>query len=354
MPVDTDVLNTTYADLRGPVEHTLQEVTPIHDLLIKGKGSVSKGGTQIERVIMGGSVTTGTGIYTGGETLTLSRTEQTKKIQVGSHRVVIPISIPKKAMNDNDGKLGAIKLLKEYVLSAENLLPLDFERYFFSGVSHGRVLSTSALAGWNSLWGGYTSAGGVTGVTSGLLEAATPVTQSNTTQSLLSSATYGYVNQFGEVTSYAADGKRTFKRVSRECAVYNLSKEEGPSRIFLDPDSFALVEEEQDSKVRVVYLQDKQDKSRKLTVLEGALGAEEVRWSKNIILSDFTGDATEGIGFCLSPEGFEWNWVQKPTTLPFEDRIANADQVVSKIEMQGTLFLVGRRMQGVVVGCARP
>jgi hypothetical protein len=350
--VSTDLVNTTLADLKGPIEHAFEQKSPMYDLLQK-KGRVStERGTLIERAIMGGSPAQGTGIFGGGETLNMGRTEQTKKIQLQTHRVVVPINIPKLDMLQNDGKLGAIKLVETYTQSVTKLLPVDFDRFFFTGVSHGYVLPTTAMVGWNTLNGQKTFASGKVGVTQGLIEFAAPTSQNDTTQNLAKSPSYNYVNQFGEITSYALDGEDVYDDVYREVAQFNpTDMNAGPDVIFADFDSFAKYYKSQRNQVRIVHVQDNMDKSG--NKMELMMGAARFIAAKNLILTDFIGSAASGIAYYLSLPGIEWVWFQKPTMSSFDDRVPNQDVITAKYEMMGAPVITGMRMQGVVVGGAR-
>lgn len=352
MAVNVDLLNTTLADLKGPIEHTLEEKSPIHDLLVKsGRVSTDKG-ILIERTIMGGSPAQGTGIFNGGEILDMGRTEQTHKIQLQTHRAVIPINIPKLDMKQNDGKLGALKLIDIYPAGVNKLLPGDFDRFLFSGVSNGRVLATAQMTGWNTFNGQKTFASGKVGVTQGLIEFGAPSGQNDTTQNLLKSSSYGYVNQYGAITSYALDGDKTYRGVYREVARYNpTDMNAGPDVVFMDYDSFALYEQDQKAHVVVKVTQDKTDKSGNL--LELTMGSARVIAAKNIVLTDFTGAAATGLAYFFTLEGIEWVWFQKPEMSDFDDRVPNQDVVTAKIEMQGQIVVTGMRMQGAVVGGAQ-
>lgn len=352
MAVTADLLNSTLADLRGPIEHTLEQKVPGADLLMKrGKISTEKG-ILIERTIMGGSPAQGVGISPGGgTTIPIGRTEQTKKIQVQPHRLVVAISIPKGEMITNDGKLGAIKLVKTYVDAVQKLYPVDLDRYWFSGTSPGHVFATSQLAGFNTLNGQVTNAFGLIGVTQGLIEFAATTSQNDTTQNLAKSSTYGYVNQYRNITSYASDGWKTYRAAYRDVAQFNPRGNEGPDFVYMDFDSYAQYEEDKATRIRSVTVQDKTDKTNDLMELE--MGSARVIAAKNIVLTDFTGDAASGLAYYLTSEGVEFVWYQKPELSDFDDKVATSDSVIAKLEMMGCPLITGMRLQGAVTGGAR-
>ena len=353
MALTTDLINTTLADLKSPLEHTFEAKSTIHSLLEKRGKTSSDRGQLIERTIMGGSPAQGKGIFLGSETIPGGRTEQTKKIQLQTHRAVIRIDIPKRELRENEGKTGVMKLIEAYPEAVMKLLPQDFDRFWFSGVSHGYVLPTAEMTGWNTLNGQKTFASGIIGVTNGLIDFVAPGSQTDTVQNLAKSSTYNYVNQFGTISSYAVDGRRTYRRVARDVGQYNpASPDAKPDVAFIDFDSYALLEEDNQDHVRLVSMRDDLEKGGSITeMLHG-----DIRYvaAKNLLRTDFTGAAADGICYMLTLDGIEVVWYQKPELSGFEDRIPNQDVVTAKMEMQFALLMKGMRMQGAVVGGARP
>lgn len=352
MATTLDLLNTTLADLQGPIEHAFEAKSPFHDLLKKRGQVSSERGQLIERVIMGGSPSQGVGIFNGTEIIPGGRTEQTHKIQLQTHRLVARIDIPKKELEENVGKTGVLKLIKTYPEAMVKLIPQDWDRFFLTGVSHGKVFSTDALSGFNTLNGQKVFSKGVVGVTNGLLDFVAEASQTDTVQNLPKSIAYNYVNKFGEISSYGVDGWSTYIKTAREVGQANPSSPDAkPDVAFIDFDSYALIAEDNRDHVRVTTSRTDLDKGGSITEL--MLGGIRFVAAKNLILSDFTGSAAEGVCYMLSLDGLEWVWFKQPTLEPFTDRIPNQDVVTAKMEMQGQILMTGMRMQGVVVGGAR-
>jgi hypothetical protein len=351
LAVSTDLLNTTLQDLKGPIEQMFEQKTPLYNWLQK-KGRVSTDkGIYVQRPIMGGSPAQGTGIFNGGETLNMVRVEQTKSISVQTHRAVIPINIPKLDMKQNDGKLGAVKLLEMYPATVNALLPADFDRFFLTGVSNGLVLQTSEMLGWNTFNGQKTFSSGKIGVTVGIFDLDNdPSAQTATSQNLAKSASYNYVNQRSVITSFAVDGKRKYRQAFRNAAQWIPSPDGVPDVCFVDFDSFALIEDEQDTHVRLTVQGDTSEKKRLLTT---ELSGVTMTASKNLVLTDFTGTAASGVAYAFSMDGIELVWYQKPEMSDFDDRVANQDVVTAKIEMMFALVVQGLRCQAVIVGGAQ-
>lgn len=354
MAVSLDVLNSTLQDLKGPLLMSFNEKTPLFRWLEKTGRTSSEKGTWIQRMLMGGSPSQMIGLYNGGETFDTTRTEQVKIIKVGTHRFGGAIAIPGLDLETNNGSLGAIKLIKEYPASVIAAMAIDMDRFFLTGVSNGKVLSTSEMQGWNTLNGEKVFSKGVTGVTNGLIDFAAPASQTDEVQSLQKSSAYNYVNQYGQIVGgYAANGRRTIMKTYRQCARFNMAGPDvGPDMMFADDDTYANIEAELATRVRTEIVQkDADEKLASLTLpyLGGTLVA-----AQNLVLTDFTGDAVNGLIYLLTSSGFEKIDYKKFDISSFEDRIANQDNVVAKALGQFAFVAPNLAVQGAVTGGANP
>ena len=352
MAITTDLLNTTLADLQGPIEHTFRYHADFYAWLMKRKKVSSERGQIIERPLLGSPPARGKGIVLGTETIPGGRTEATKKIQLQTARIVVRCDIPKRELRENEGKTGVIKLMKTYVESTVEGVTMDLDRHFLAGVSQGLVFDSAELQSIQTLNGQKTFATGIIGVTNGLLDFVAPGSQTDTVQNLAKSSSYNYVNQFGQITSFALDGMRTYRKVARECAQYNMSNSNAhPDICLVDGDSFARIEESNENHVRLVSaVKDPGNTSLVEIPHSGLL----FRYSKNLILTDFTGVAAQGVCYMLSADGFELVEYEGFKMGNFDDRIPNQDVVTAKGEAQFQLLCKGMRMQGVVAGGANP
>lgn len=354
MAVSLDVLNSTLQDLKGPLLMSFNEKTPLFRWLEKTGRTSSEKGTWIQRMLMGGSPSQMIGLYNGGETFDTTRTEQVKIIKVGTHRFGGAIAIPGLDLETNNGSLGAIKLIKEYPASVIAAMAIDMDRFFLTGVSNGKVLSTSEMQGWNTLNGEKVFSKGITGVTNGLIDFAAPGSQTDEVQSLQKSVAYNYVNQYGQIVGgYAANGRRTIMKTYRQCARFNMAGPDvGPDMMFADDDTYANIEAELATRVRTEIVQkDADEKLASLTLpyLGGTLVA-----AQNLVLTDFTGDAVNGLIYLLTSSGFEKIDYKKFDISSFEDRIANQDNVVAKALGQFAFVAPNLAVQGAVTGGANP
>jgi hypothetical protein len=354
MPVSLDVLNSTLQDLKGPLVRTVDEKTPIFDWLKKTNRNVAAKGTWIQRNIGGMSPTQGIALRNGGETFDTTRTETVQKIMVETQRYGCAIAIPGNDLEINDGKLGAIALIKEYPQAVLAALARDLDRFFLTGVSNGNFLPTSACQGWNTLNGEKVFSTGILGVTNGLIDFAATTSQTDTVQSLAKSTAYNYVNQYGQIVGgWAASGKKTTSAVYRQCARYNTAgSDKGPDIMFADDDTYANIEAEDTSRVRTEYVQTDIDKG--IAGLHRRWNNADLVCAMNLILTDFTGDALNGLIYLLTSSGFEKHTYKEFDISNFEDRIANQDNVVAKGIGQFALMCPNLAVQGAVTGGANP
>lgn len=349
-----DLANSVLYDLRDPMQLSFQNKTPLFDYLEK-RGNVSTTKARyIESGVMGGSSAQATGVYGGGETLNTTRTEQSHNWQIAPHRLVTALSIPKRELIFCEGKAAMVDLMKKYPEAHIAGLAKDFDRFFFSGVSWGISVATSELQGWNTLNGTKQWTKGVLGVTYGALRQEAPASQTVAFQNLARSSSYFWYNQYAESTS-AANVKKTVKKQHRLAGgfVAGGKGNKGPDALWCDDDTFAIFEERQDSQVRIVKIQDKMDDDTNSAESEILIYNGALRAAQNLLLTDFTGAAAEGVTMGLTTEDIEWQWYQKPTISDFEDRIANQDAVIAKYEMMGALIFNKLTTHFIVVGTAR-
>jgi hypothetical protein len=210
------------------------------------------------------------------------------------------------------------------------------------------------MQGWNTLNGEKVFSKGITGVTNGLIDFAAPASQTDVVQDLQKSSAYNYVNQYGQIVGgYAANGRRTIMKTYRQCARFNMAGPDvGPDMMFADDDTYANIEAELATRVRTEIVQkDADEKLASLTLpyLGGTLVA-----AQNLVLTDFTGDAVNGLIYLLTSSGFEKIDYKKFDISSFEDRIANQDNVVAKALGQFAFVAPNLAVQGAVTGGANP
>lgn len=348
MAISTEVLNTTFADLRGPLVNSFIRSNELLDALMSKARMPSEGGSLIERSFAGGAPARGVGVFVGDELLNMTRRQQTKRFQVEPHRIVAAINIPKKELLFNSGKLAVIRLIEEYPQTTLEGAKADLNSFLLTGVSRGLVFQTADLAGFLSLNGQF-GAGSGTGVTNGLLDFQTTTLQSDVVQNVAKSTSYSHFNQYGAITSWATDGLPTLRKTYRQCAHYAGGMGKGPDLVVMDDDTYTNFEDSRLSLVRIQLVEDKTEKSNMLGL---DLGVAKVYSSIDLNRGSFTGAANNGVTYILNTDFLEMPLMEAPSITPFTERVGDQDVVTAIFSMQGNLICTKTPAQGCVSGGA--
>ena len=346
MSISTELLNTTFADLRGPLVNAFVRSNELFDALQSKARMPMEGGTQIERSFSGGAPARGVGVYVGDELLNMTRRQQIKRFQVEPHRIVAAINIPKRELNQNSGKLAIIRLIEEYHQTVMEAAKADLNAYFLTGESRGLVFNTSELKGFLTL-NGQVSDGIGTGVTNGLLDFLAPSSQTDTVQNVAKSSSISHFNQFADMGTSFIDA--TLRKVYRQCSHYAGGIGKGPDLVIMDDDTYTSFENAKLSRVRVSIVEDKTEKSN---TLELSLGVAKTFSSIDLdrTSSAFTGVASKGITYMLNTDYLEFPTLEAPTISEFKERVGDQDVVTAIFSMQGNMISTKLPAQGVVSG----
>jgi hypothetical protein len=349
MSISTELLNTTFADLRGPLVNSFVRSNELFDALQSKARMPMEGGTLIERSFSGGAPARGVGVYVGDELLNMTRRQQIKRFQVEPHRIVAAINIPKRELNQNSGKLAIIRLIEEYPQTVMEAAKCDLNSYFLTGVSRGLVFQTAELKGFMTLNGDVADGIG-TGVLNGLLDWRTPTEQTSdaqVVQGVAKSTTISHFNQFADMsTTFALS---TLRKVYRQCAHYAGGAGKGPDLAIMDDDTYTQFENAKLSNVRVSIVEDKTEKTN---TLELSLGVAKAYSSIDLDRAGggFSGDATNGATYFLNTDYLEFPTLEAPTISEFKERVGDQDVVTAIFSMQGNMISTKLPAQGCVAG----
>ena len=356
MPISTEVLNTTFADLRGPLVNSFVRSNELFEALDKKARMPMEGGSLIERSFTGGAPARGVGIYVGDELLNMTRRQQIKKFQIEPHRIVVAVNIPKKELLFSSGKLAIMRLIEEYPKTVMDGVKADLNSYFLTGASRGIVFQTSELRGFMSL-NGQVSTGIGTGVENGLLDFATPANQTQTVQNVAKSNSYFHFNQFGDMSSAAGTGFEIapLRKTYRECAHYAGGLGKGPDLVYMDQDTYTQFEEKQSNnfRVNVSTIQDGVDNNS--NTIELSLGLAKVYSSIDLDLGQFSAEASgirpdRGVTYILNTDYLEMPTMEAPTISEFQERVGDQDVVTAIFSMQANLISTKLVAHGCVAG----
>ena len=350
MSISTELLNTTFADLRGPLVNSFVRSNELFEALNSKARMPMEGGTKIERSFSGGAPARGVGVYVGDELLNMTRRQQIRKFEVEPHRMVMAINIPKRELAQNSGKLAIIRLIEEYPQTSMEAAKADLNKYLLTGVSRGLAFNTSELQGLLTL-NGQSTAGIGTGVTNGLLDFLTPAGQTDVVQSVAKSSSYFHFNQFNDITAFTANGISQLRKTYRQCSHYAGGIGKGPDMVFMDDDTYTNFEDARRDNVRVTLVDDKIDKSNTLGL---NLGLASVTSSIDLDRSDFTAGTApaDGVTYMLNTDYIEFPMLEAPNVSEFKERVGDQDVVTAIFAMQGNLICTKLVAQGCVSGGA--
>ena len=350
MSISTELLNTTFADLRGPLVNSFVRSNELFDALDKKARMPMEGGTYIERSFSGGAPARGVGVYVGDELLNMTRRQQIRKYQVEPHRLVVAINIPKRELNQNSGKLAVIRLIEQYPQSTMEAAKADINKFLLTGVSRGLVFQTSELSGMLTLNGQFSSGIG-TGVTNGLLDFEAIGSQTDTVQGVAKSSTYFHYNQYNDISAWSSNGITQLRKTYRQCAHYAGGPGKGPDLVIMDDDTFTNFEDSRRDNVRVSIVDEKIDKSNTLGL---SIGLAEVHSSIDLDRSDFTAATApaDGVTYMLNTDYIEFPMLEAPNITEFKERVGDQDVVTALFSMQGNMICTKTVAQGCVSGGA--
>ena len=348
MAITTEVLNTTFADLRGPLVNSFVRSNELFDALMSKARMPMEGGSFIERTFTGAAPARGVGIFVGDELLNMTRRQEIRKFQVEPHRLVVAINIPKKELMFNSGKLAVIRLIEEYPKTTMDGAQADINAYLLTGASRGLVFQTAELRGLLSLNGQVTTGIGAR-VQNGLLDFALPAAQTQIVQSVAKSSTYFHFNQYNDITAWATNGLTNLRKTYRQCAHYAGGMGKGPDLVVMDDDTYGNFEESRLNLVRVKVVEDKTDKTNMLGL---DLGVAKVYPSIDLDRSLFSAPANDGVTYILNTDYIEFPLAEAPKISDFKERVGDQDVVTALFSMQGNLICTKTPAQGAVSGGA--
>ena len=348
MPVNIELLNSTFEDFRGPLVSTFVRNTELLDILEKKSRLPIEGGTYIERTMATGSPARGKGMFTGDELLNLQRFKKTKKISVQPHRLVVVVTIPNKDLIQNSGKAAVIKLIEEYPKMTMDGIAADLNSYLLTGVSRDQVFATAEMRGLITL-NGLVSTGIGQGVQHGLLDFADPSSQTDPVQGVTKSQADFIFNQYENISTFSSTGWTQLRRVYRKCAHHAGKPKSGPDVVIMDDETFENYESEKRGLIRLSLTDDKTERTN---MIMNDIGLAEVYSSLDLDRTKFTGDGANGVAYFLNTDWFDYVLQEAPSMGAFQDKIADQDVVCAKFSMQGNLICRKLIAQGVAAGGA--
>lgn len=354
MAVSLDVLNTTLSDLSEDLVVAQEKRVPLFDRL-RSKGAINKqstGGTYFEHVFVGQAPGVATAIYTGSEVASGVRNLITYKYSVESHRFIAPIFIPKVELEKNEGKQGVVKLVEAYPKATMASIYRDLNLWMLAASSTTtglKIFAPGDLDGFATFNGNYTGTKRV-GVTGGLLDFVAPASQTDTVQNVAKAVAYEHYNQYGDVTSWAANGIETVTAVYQNAAEYT-AMGVGPDLGVCDPDSFSALLTYSADTVRIEST-DKAVFGKRVgqTMFFNATIFRDTSLDR----STFTGAAADGVLYFINSDDVELDYYKMPVVGKFAEWTPLQDVVAAQVEGSMNLLMKRFNSQGAVTGMATP
>ncbi len=334
MGMSLDFINSVYDDLRGPLRDDYYRSTHLYDK-ISGRRVKAVGGGNIVRPIATGAPARAVAIRTGDETLDMTRREiVTDKLTVDLYRMALAINIPQREIDRMTSKKSVVNLMQQYPLVTMALLKQDIESFLLTGVSTNKVITTAELLGMVTLNGQYDGgASAPTGTQHGVLDFLTPANQTQAVLGITKSNAKQLVNQYADISTWAADGWDTWKAQYRRCKQFN-PRNKGPDLIICDDATFGNFQREKRDLVRIVKVKDDVDKGGGDAVVDVFQDAE-VQTSLFLDLAQFTGVAADGVTYMLTTSDWEMHELVRFALTRFARLSADQEVVTSHGAQEG-------------------
>ncbi len=184
MPISNDVLSSTLRIVKDQEVDNLFKATPLLEK-IREKGGVEEvdGGSTIDRALILAEHSSITQLSTGYEPVSLAVADAMRNASYNFCDFVAPIVITRKEELANKGDRAIVKIAEARLKSVMGMLKREFEK--------------QAVAGSSTILTDMSSLNGASGLTTGMFEARTFGTQTNTVGGISKSAfPTAYQNQF--------------------------------------------------------------------------------------------------------------------------------------------------------------
>lgn len=270
MAISPDVVATALQELMPGYTELFTSWHPLMEKVVL-KGNMDKStltGPYREFVVVQGGPGNVTQVTTGSEVIAGGRNQQAVRGNTYAPRLIYAFDVPGKDLAEANGKQDLARILQHY----PELGMLDFHERISDQVASG---NGTGVGGFMTLNGDATYSPNGT-ARDGILEPIAPASQTNTVHALPTATTTGWQNQFGEITSFATNGRSTMRQVFFACNRQG-SKVLGKVDLLLgDETSYLNYIDDLDDQVRIVEKSTKDGDRAPAQVREGVkfLGAD--------------------------------------------------------------------------------
>jgi len=300
MSVSPDVLASALVDLEPGYEELFTRWSPMWNAVINKNGKETLQSYRKEFTVVTGGPGSVSGIDTGQEVIAGGLNQTGVRGNEIAPRMIYAFDVPGKMLDEANGKQDIARIIEAY----PDLAMQDFHEFITKQFIMGE--GTNGVGGFITLNGqkNYTPQGEVR---NGVFEFLAPASQTNTVFGLTKNTVAGWYNQFGDITSFAANGRFTMRTVY-DAARTQSSKLKGPvDLMFCDPLFYHNYEEDLDDMVRFVPAQSMQKGDPSITdAMDGQKFKGAIIYPEEKILpAGFTGVAADGV--CYGINSSSWH-----------------------------------------------
>ena len=299
MAISPDVVATALQDLAPGYSELFSLWHPLMERVVK-RGNTDRAtlkGPYREFVVVSGGPGSVTQVTTGSEVITGGRTQSAQRGSSYAPRMIYAFDIPGKDLAEANGENDLAKIIKAY----PELALSDFHERIADQLGSG---NGTGVGGFLTLNGDTTYNPGLAANRTGAFEFGTQAAQvaaGNAVFGLNKATTAGWYNQYGQISSFATDGRATMRQVYYAASRQG-SKASGPVDLLLgDETSYLNYIDDLDDQVRVMRVEG--DKAPK-QLRQGIPFLEADFFLENSIdLTQFTaGGANNGVIYMMKTD----------------------------------------------------
>ena len=248
MAINPDVVATALQDLAPGYSELFTSWHPLMERVVN-KGNVDRAslkGPYREFVVVSDGPGTVTQVTTGSEVIAGGRRQNASRGNSYAPRLIYAFDVPGKDMAEANGENDLAKIIKRY----PELALSDFHERISNQLGTGNGTDVGGFLTLN----GESTYNPQGAARTGALEYDVSTSQGDTVFGLVKNSPSGWHNQYGNISSFATDGKATMRQVYYKASRQG-SKASGPVDLLLgDESSYLNYVDDLDDQVRVMKI----------------------------------------------------------------------------------------------------
>jgi hypothetical protein len=253
MGFSPDVLATALQDLMPGYSDLFTKHHPLYDAIVNKRKNIDttslKGPYRTFNVVTGGPGQA-RGIVTGTETIAGGRRQNAYTGTVKGARIIYAWDVPGKDLAEANGEHDFGKILKKYPEEGLNELNLWFGQQLAVGTGSANGVDGLVTLAGPADWSPDGTA------LDGVFEFDAPESQNDTVFNIpkpaATNGVAGWYNQYGDISAFATDGRRTMRDVYYDAQSESAMTAGSPDLLFGDTGSYDNYVDDLDDQVRIV------------------------------------------------------------------------------------------------------